>query len=112
MGKNLLLWLVRVTHLSLVVFVLFAWALPYSSLKIFHLFFVPLVILHWKTNNDQCIMTQWEMRLQGRTEKVEGEFIKSLLRLVRIELSREKLILLVYGLMIASWLGSLVAVLS
>ena len=57
-------------------------------------------------------MTQWEMRLQGRTEKVEGEFIKSLLRLVRIELSREKLILLVYGLMIASWLGSLVAVLS
>ncbi len=57
------IFIIRVVHLAVIVFVLSAWALPYLQTRIVHLFFIPLMILHWKTNRDTCVLTELEGKL-------------------------------------------------
>ncbi len=57
------IFIIRGVHLAVIVFVLSAWALPYPQIRLAHLLFIPLMILHWRTNRDTCVLTELESKL-------------------------------------------------
>lgn len=57
-----LIYAVRAVHFLIVAFVVSAWAIPSSGARIAHLVLLPLMVLHWKTNNDVCFLTNLENR--------------------------------------------------
>lgn len=50
---------IYIIHIILVYFIILGFLLPYEYLWI-HLLTFPLIVLHWKTNNDKCILTEYE----------------------------------------------------
>ena len=59
-------WAVRVLHVALVAFVVLAPLVP--RLLPLHAALVPLLWLHWATNEDTCALTELEKRLRGVDE--------------------------------------------
>ena len=57
--------LVRLLHISIVIFTGIGWA--FSSVQVLwvHLILVPLMKLHWLTNGGICFLTTAEHRLRG-----------------------------------------------
>jgi hypothetical protein len=68
-------------------FVLTAWAWPSRGAHWVHFVFVPLMVLHWLTNEDRCVLSELEQKykkkpadqnLPGDVE--EGQFVRSILK--------------------------------
>ncbi len=99
--------LVGFVHLLFIIYFILGWALPKATLP-WHLLAIVAVIGHWKCNNDQCLLTQWQMRLEGKsiTPDDEGQFVKSLFRKIGRSPSRGQLMLVIYGLLVGSGLIS------
>ena len=90
-------------HLSTIAFLVFGCLLPRNFLVV-HMISIPIVILQWWLNADQCILTQIQYWLEGRT-LVRGEggtFVKTLFASMGLQPSRTQLIMIVYGFIILS----------
>jgi hypothetical protein len=77
----LLLFLLYVIHSVIMVFVAFGFLLQPNYL-IYYVFAWPIMILHWTTNNNMCILTQLENRLNNlgkEFDKTVYEFYSHLL---------------------------------
>ena len=78
-------------HVGVVVFVTWAWVLPWPEVWWVGVIFIPLMLLHWKTA-DVCILTTLEMKLRGHPEagtEGQGGFIPRLARLFGWDMSDE-----------------------
>lgn len=78
--RRIFIGVIRFLHLAILSFVLLGWLAPWRNILLLHAAFVPLMILHWKTNNNTCCLTSFEHQLRGSDRKnIEGSFIKSIL---------------------------------
>lgn len=50
----------RALHMAVILWVLFGWVIHLKSALLAHVIAMPLFILHWKTNNGKCILTDLE----------------------------------------------------
>lgn len=83
----------RFLHLAILLFVLLGWLAPWRNILLLHAAFVPLMILHWKTNNDTCCLTSVEQQLRGsHRENTAGSFIKSILLVFFVSLPPDSVI--------------------
>ena len=91
-------------HFAVIVFVLTACVLPWREVWIAHAIFVPLMVLHWKTNRNRCVLTQIEAKLKGEREVAESGFIKKLIaRITGKEPSDQALQLAIDSILVAVW---------
>lgn len=97
-------------HLGAIVFLLSGWLLPIEWLWL-HLMAVPAVIVQWWMNQNQCVLTQWQHRLQGhRPSEAEGAFVRDLFAKLGLKPSDRQLFLIIYGALAFSWALSLALV--
>ena len=96
---------IQIFHFAVIVFVLTACFLPWREVWIFHAIFVPLMVLHWKTNQNRCVLTQIEAKLKGeREEPSESGFIKKLIgKFFGKEPSAEHLQLMIDSILVVVW---------
>lgn len=83
--RNLAANLVRATHLAIMLFIMFGWALPWRTAWAVHFIFTPLTRAHWIFNDRTCIFTTWENRIRGvelAEEHEEGWFVKEMVEAV------------------------------
>jgi hypothetical protein len=109
----------RSVHFAVVAFVILGWSLPNISILKFHIFFLPIVVLHWQTNGGTCFLTNIEtwldkkiIALNPKTETVaakneQGRFVRSLLSYINIEPTDRQLKKLIYVAIFLSWLFGL-----
>ena len=69
-------------HWAILIFVLTAWLWPWATALWAHAIFVPLMLLHWKTNENRCVLSELETKFKSpeggaiaRAE--ESQFIKT-----------------------------------
>jgi hypothetical protein len=107
-----LIQFLRVLHLLITLFVVFGWALPFRTAWLIELFFIPAMVIHWKTNNGDCILTNIEQRWLAKQQtqpvqsnKDDGEFTRRILKpfLGDRELTRKELEILIYVTITISW---------
>ena len=55
---------VYILHVGVTFFVPWGWLLPWPEAWWFGLFFIPAMLIHWKTA-DVCILSTIEMKLRG-----------------------------------------------
>lgn len=109
MERNLAIKLLQTVHMAVLAFVLTAPLLPFRSVWIAHLVFVPLMFLHWKTNRNRCVLTQIEARLKGEREVSESGFIKTLwISIFKKAPSEAALRAFINSILVVTWIGSLV----
>ena len=102
---KILFWL----HLIIVAFLVFGFLLPKDYLLL-HLWAVPLTILQWWFNKNQCILTQWQQKLEGKAKPQPGEesgFVLRLCEKMGWKPRKKQLILLIYGVLLMSFFLSL-----
>ena len=108
----LLIHLIRFIHYFIFFFVLIGWLFNNKIILISHLVFIPIMLLHWKLNNNTCFLTNLENSLKDKNskeEKTEGVFVKSILSICFNTVpSDEKLRLLIYLTISLAWIVSLV----
>ena len=83
----MLAFLINLTHWTVILFVLTGWLSPWNTLVWTHVLFIPLMILHWRTNENRCLLTELEAKYKepqpalatGESLEAEEEegFIKS-----------------------------------
>ena len=95
-------------HLASIVFLLFGCLFPLSVLP-FHMILIPLVILQWWFNDNHCILTQLQLKLEGKTitPGEGGTFIRDLFAKVGLSPTDRQLLLIIYGLLLMSFSISL-----
>ena len=64
MNKYILANVIHITHKIIAYIVIFGFLLPKKYLW-YHQFLFPILFLHWKTNNDSCILSQIEVYILG-----------------------------------------------
>jgi hypothetical protein len=103
----------KLIHLIITLFVVGAWLLPWERAWMVNLFFIPALIIHWKTNNNDCVLTNIEHGWLKKhrpdlleADKAQGEFTRRLLRpfLGNRELTRAEMMKVIYGSMALSWI--------
>ncbi len=99
---------IKYLHLFVVFMATFGWALPWHYCWWITFISVPIIKLHWKTNNDVCILTTLENKYRGydNAENDDQEwFIKRLLSTFMKELPTDENIRLGMNfIMFTSWL--------
>lgn len=78
---------IHAIHWLFLIFVLTGWLSPWTMGLIAHAIVIPCLILHWRTNNNRCVLTELEERYRERPEEAlpetpkeaaeEGQFIRS-----------------------------------
>ena len=103
----------KVIHFLITIFVVGAWVLPWDKAWMFNLFLIPALIIHWKTNNNDCVLTNVERAWLEKNrpdlliaDKAQGEFTRRMLKpfLGSRELTRVEMMRVIYGSMSASWI--------
>ena len=56
---------VKLVHLTLMLFILTGWLMPWKWVWTSIIILVPALHIHWITNNNVCILTTIEWRLRG-----------------------------------------------
>ena len=64
--KFVVIKLLEVLHFAIVIFVIFGCLFTSRLVLLFHLIFLPILILHWKTNQGVCYLTQIENKINGK----------------------------------------------
>ena len=64
MTSSFLVHSVSVFHQVVVFFIYLGCLLPKKVLP-YHIGFIVLLYVHWKTNHNKCALTQWEWKLRG-----------------------------------------------
>lgn len=106
--------LTKTLHIAIMIFIIVGWAIPSKPITYLHLALIPLVILHWKTNDDVCILTELELKLRGVVcdlDEMRGRFIAGLIEQCFGWSPPDRLLKIVtYSVMLVSWLVSLLTV--
>ena len=93
-------------HILCIVYLLFGFLSP-LPLLIFHLLAIPAVIMQWRMNNNQCVLTQLQKKVEAldknASKELEGNFTKELFLKWGIILTDKQLLFVIYGLLISSW---------
>ncbi len=114
MIANLLIRFLKILHLLIVLFVIFGFLAPNFAILCAHLIVLPLLVLHWSTNQGVCYLTEIEHNILGSVplkSDLQGGFTESLIvkitgrKPTRIFLKR-----LTYSVMSFSWLISLIKI--
>ena len=97
-------------HVLVLLFIVTGWLLPVRAALVAYLIFLPLVMLHWKLNQDACVLNNIESWLRhGRwraPEKnpEEGAWLRTLIAsLTGIALTRGAMDVVIYGAMTLFW---------
>jgi hypothetical protein len=80
--QKILVQILKLLHLSLLIFVILGGFSPQLLLCKIHLILIPLMILQWQLNQGTCILTNIENALQDVSpdkKQQQGQFIKRLL---------------------------------
>lgn len=70
--------LLDIIHYIITIFCLFGWIIPNCYVLVFHASISIVVIIHWITNNNECILSQLN-------NESRGEFTKNLLSLIGVK---------------------------
>jgi hypothetical protein len=62
--------LLHFIHWAFLAFVLIGWVLPWEMSLWLHAAMIPGLILHWRTNENRCILTELEHRFKNEEEKM------------------------------------------
>jgi hypothetical protein len=66
-----MLWrLIHFIHWAFLVFVLSGWIFPWDLSLWLHATMIPGLILHWRTNENRCILTELEHKFKNVEEKL------------------------------------------
>ena len=101
------LWMargVKLSHTIIVIVATWGWALPWPQSWWITLLLVPMIKLHWKTNDNMCALTSLEHRLRGEENAGTHEqewFIKGILSLFMKRLPSDENIWL--GMNVIMW---------
>jgi len=95
--------LISLTHMSAILFLVFGFILPKVFLT-FHIVAIILTVFQWKVNNNQCLLTQWQQRLEKKNQfnELEGHFTQNLMKKMGFDLNRSQLFYLIYGVLFLS----------
>ena len=108
---SMIVWLLRALHIFILLFVLFGWAFPSLVVLWAHLVFVPIMIVQWKVNSGNCLLTDLENYLLKNKPKpvhTEEGFVKKILKIFFKKLPSDKAIEIgIYVVTVLAWLGTL-----
>ena len=98
-------------HLAILALIVLGWLLPWRAFLIFYVIFVPAVVLHWKINDDACILNNLENWLRYRAWRArernpeEGAWLRTLIRnATGIALTQGIMDAVMYAAMALLWL--------
>lgn len=102
-------------HFAIVMFVIFGCLATNQKVLLVHVIFLPILVLHWKTNQGVCYLTELEIKIQGKRSgelpgktEMQGGFTESLFKkLFGRQPSRALLQNLTYSIMAVSWMISI-----
>lgn len=101
----------RVIHYGILLFIVGGWLVPIGAVLLTHMVFIPLVMLQWKLNNGQCLLTNLENFFQGEKKTIgeqQGQFIKGIANhLLGYTPADDKLRKGLYAAITFAWLFSL-----
>ncbi len=72
-GHNILLLLINILHIIFIIFVL---CTPFTNivpLLLYYTIFIPFLLFHWYTNNDECALTLMEQYIRNDMKIKNGE---------------------------------------
>ena len=101
------LWMargVKLSHAIIVIIATWGWALPWAQCWWITLLLVPMIELHWKTNDNICALTSLENHLRGEKNAGTHEqewFIKGILSIFMKKLPSDENIWL--GMNVIMW---------
>ncbi len=95
--------LISLTHFSAILFLVFGFLISKAYL-VFHIVAIVLTVFQWKVNNNQCVLTQWQHRLEKKNKSIEleGHFTQNLIKKMGFDLNRQQLFFLIYGVLFLS----------
>jgi len=99
-----------ILHLLILAVIVLGWSAPWRGFLIFYLIFIPATVLHWKFNNDACILNNMENWLRYRSWRApdrnpeEGAWLRTLIRSgTGIALTRRVMDIIIYAAMNLFW---------
>lgn len=99
--------ILRTVHFVVFLFMLGGWLISSKSVATAYVVVIPLVVLHWWTNDGVCILTQWDNRLRGvllQKEAQQGHFVKSIVRRALGCVPTDRALkAIVYSLLLIGW---------
>src|ERR1700722_13032063 len=105
--QNIAALFLRIAHAFITFFILLGCFASHKAVLWVHFCFVPLVYLHWKTNRNRCVLTNFEYRLKGIDPQAvtdEDGFVRSLLKMFMKDLPPpQTLRKIIHGVTIACW---------
>ena len=97
-------------HIAILAFIVLGWTIAMRGVLIFYLAFLPATVLHWKLNQDACILSNLENWLRHRRWRApeknpeEGAWLRTLIRsMTGITLSKSRANLFIYIAMGLFW---------
>ena len=109
--RDALGWSCFLIHLAVLMGVVLGWALPGRGWLVFYLVFLPVMVLHWKLNDDACILNNLENWLRHRRWRAleinpeEGAWLRTLLAdATGIRLTPARMDGVIYGAIALFWL--------
>jgi hypothetical protein len=104
-----------ILHLVILALIMLGWSAPWRGVLIFYLIFIPATVLHWKLNNDACILNNLENRLRFGVWRApernpeEGAWLRTLIKnTTGIALGRGAMDAVIYSAMALFWCLALV----
>lgn len=98
--------LVKLTHTSIVLIVSWGWLMPWQAIWWLNVFGIPMMILHWRTNDKVCFLTTLEDSLRGDERAGtpdQAPFMPRLAAIFGITISEDLNTKLAYSVSIFSW---------
>jgi len=80
--------IVKCFHIGIVLFTAIGWILPWSESWILLLILVPVMKLHWITNNGTCVLTNLEEKLRGNPDAGTTNQVGFVFRIVHFILGK------------------------
>jgi hypothetical protein len=97
-------------HLLILAVIVLGWWAPWRGFLVFYLIFIPATVLHWKFNNNACILNNMESWLRYRRWRApdrnpeEGAWLRTLIRSsTGIALTRRVADFIIYAAMTLFW---------
>ena len=98
--------MVKLTHVSIVFTVSWGWLMPWQPIWWLNTFGIPMMILHWITNDKVCFLTTLEDSLRGDERAGtpdQAPFMPRLAAIFGITISEDLNTKLAYSVSIFSW---------
>ena len=113
-----LAFITHLVHWAVLLFVLVGWALPWKFALWFHALLIPMLAIHWLTNENRCFLTEIEEKfkasaLHPQRPSNEEPFIGYIIRKITGKKLTEKALASVsYGVMTIVWILTVLRLMS